>query len=263
MNNSERPLALITGASSGIGLEMAKCFAEGGHDLILVARRREILDPLAVRLSSEHQVNCHVVVADLASASSIDALLSEIAAHGLVVDVLVNNAGYGIFGEFSETALDDERAMMRVNMEALTILSKRFLPQLIQRRGGIINVASTAAFQPGPYMAVYYATKAFVLSLSEALAEELAPQGVHVMALCPGPTRSGFQARAAMEKSGLLRMPLPDAASVARFGYQAFRQGRRVAIPGLVNRLMVQSLRLTPRRWVTALVKRISAPRPS
>ena len=172
----------------------------------------------------------------------------------------MNNAGFGLFGLFADTDGSRELAMIDLNVRAPTLLAKRLLPALMRTRGGIINVASTAAFQPGPWMAVYYATKAYLLSFSEALAEELAPRGVRVMALCPGPTRSGFQDQAAMQRSGLLRMPLPSTEWVVDSAWHAWTRGRRVHVPGWLNKIMAFSVRLTPRRWMTALVRMISAP---
>jgi short-subunit dehydrogenase len=173
--------------------------------------------------------------------------------------VLVNNAGFATYGAFAETALEPELAELQLNVVTLTELAKRLLPGMLERRWGrILNVASTAAFQPGPLMAVYYATKAYVLSFSEALAEELRDSGVSVTALCPGPTASGFQQRAAMEDSKLVAgRKLMDAATVARAGYAAMMAGQRVVIPGLGNRLLAQSYRVSPRRLLTHVVRRM------
>ncbi|MCE5233026.1 MAG: SDR family oxidoreductase [Mizugakiibacter sp.] len=262
MNASTRPTALVTGASGGIGMHLAECFARDGHDLVLVARSADALARLAADWGARYGVRIAAVAADLSREDGVDAVVAALRERGLAVDALVNNAGVGMYGAFSDTRLDDELAMMRLNMLALTALTKRLLPGLIARRGRILNVASTAAFQPGPYMAVYYATKAYVLSFSEALADELAADGVTVTALCPGPTHSGFQARAAIGRIGLLRvLPLFDAATVAAQGYRAMRRGRRVYVPGLANRLLAQSVRVTPRRLITAIVRRLNAPR--
>lgn len=262
MQTTARPLALITGASSGIGAELAGCAAAAGHDLILVARRADALAALAEQLSSRHGILAQVIACDLSDAAALDRLVAQIESERQRIDVLVNNAGYGSFGEFRDANLADQRQMMRLNMEAPVVLTRRLLPQLLAARGRVLNIASTAAFQPGPYMAVYYATKAFLLSWSEALAEELRHSGVSVTAFCPGPTASGFQDRAAMHASGLLKLQrMPDAASVARAGWQAAKQRRRVVIPGGFNWLLAQSVRFTPRRLVTAMVRWISAPR--
>lgn len=257
-----RPLALVTGASGGIGLEIARRLAARGHDLVIVARSTARLESLAEALRREHGVAVRAWPADLAERSAVDRLADALEAEGLAVDVLVNNAGFGLFGRHAETALDDEQRMIDVNVTSLTRLAKRLLPGMVARgRGRILNLASTAAFQPGPYMAVYYATKAYVLSYSEALAEELDGTGVTVTALCPGPTASGFQDAAAMHDSALVKgRRLPGAAEVAAYGVDALLSGRRVAVPGLANKVMAQSVRFTPRRWVTRLVARMSRP---
>jgi short-subunit dehydrogenase len=188
-------------------------------------------------------------------------LHAEVQRRDITLHVLVNNAGYGSFGEFKDASLDDELTMMQVNMQALVALSKLFLPDLLVNRGKILNTASTAAFQPGPYMAVYYASKAFVLSFSEAIAAELAGSGVTVTALCPGPTASGFQDKASMQASALVKgKRLPTSEAVAAAGYKAMQRGRRVFIPGAMTWLMAQSPRFTPRNMVTAVVKMMSRP---
>jgi hypothetical protein len=261
MNKPLRPRALVTGASSGIGAELARELARDGHDLVLIARRREALERLADEFTRGHGVAVHCEACDLCDASAIEALIARLDANALHIDVLVNNAGFGLFGEFKDTDLAEERRMLALNIEAPVILTKRLLAQLIARRGRILNVASTAAFQPGPFMAVYYATKAFLLSWSEALAEELAGTGVTVTAFCPGATASGFQDRAAMHDSALVRgKRLPSAAEVAAAGYRALKAGRRVFIPGLMNWLLAQSIRFTPRRLVTPIVRYMAGP---
>lgn len=258
----QRPLALVTGASSGIGLELARQLASKGHDLLLVARNEARLLVLAEELANGHGVRAQVLPMDLSLRDAADHLADEIERRGLAVDVLVNNAGFGLFGRHVETDLADEQQMIDVNITTLTRLTKRLLPAMVRRqRGRILNVASTAAFQPGPYMAVYYATKAYVLSYSEALSEELGNGGVTVTALCPGPTASGFQDKAAMHDSALVKgKRLPTAAEVAVYGVAALLAGRRVAVPGVANKLMVQSLRITPRCLVTRLVALMSRP---
>lgn len=260
--SARRPLALVTGASGGIGLEIARELGARGHDLVLVARSEAKLRELGSELATRHGLRVEVIAADLATAGGADAVAAELERRGLQVDVLVNNAGFGLFGRHVETALADEQQMIDVNITALTRLTKRLLPAMVARgHGRVLNLASTAAFQPGPYMAVYYATKAYVLSYSEALAEELGGSGVTVTALCPGPTRSGFQDKAAMHDSALVKgKRLPTAAEVARYGVQAMLNGRRVAVHGLMNRLMAQSIRFTPRRLVTRLVASMSRP---
>jgi len=253
--------ALITGASSGIGRALAERFAAGGYHLVLTARRIAELEALAADLRQRHAISATVIAADLETQAGATGLHAQISKRGLVISALVNNAGFGAFGFFADTALAGDLAMMQVNMISVVVLTKLFLPDLVAVRGKILNVASTAAFQPGPYMAVYYATKAFVLSFSEALAAELEGTGVTVTALCPGPTASGFQDKANMNASGLVKgKNLPSAASVAEFGYRALQRGQRVAIPGALNWAMAQSVRFTPRRVVTALVKSLSKP---
>ena len=251
---------LVTGASSGIGAELARAFARSGSSLVLTARSVDRLEALAAELRQKGAAAVRVVVADLALADGPGRLVQRLVEDGVQVDVLVNNAGYAAFGALTETRWPEEAGMLQLNVVTLTELTKRLLPGMVQRkRGGVLNVASTAAFQPGPLMAVYYATKAYVLSFSEAIAEELRDSGVSVTALCPGPTTSGFQARAAMEDSRLVKgRRLMDAASVAQAGYEGFRRGDRVVIPGVMNWLLAQSVRLTPRRWVTRMVYKMS-----
>ncbi len=247
---------LITGASGGIGLELARIFAAEGYRLVLVARSKDKLEQLAAEIRSQLQAHVLVMSADLATPDAADRVADELARQGICVDVLVNNAGVGHFGAFAESEWVKERDMLQLNIVTLTTLTKRLLPGMVERkRGRIMNVASTAAFQPGPLMAVYYATKAYVLSFSEALSAELEGTGVTVTALCPGPTESGFQAGAQMEDSKLVRgKKLPDAASVARAGYRALMAGKRVYVPGFSNRALTQAVRFLPRAAVTSMV---------
>jgi short-subunit dehydrogenase len=261
MNAVPRKLALVTGASGGIGKAIAECFAQDKTDLIITARSEAALNQLAAEWKRQHGINVTVIAADLAQPGAADELHRKVKMQGLSVDYLVNNAGYGHFGLFHESSLEPELGMMTTNMTALTVLTKRFMPDILARKGRIMNVASTAAFQPGPYMAVYYATKAYVLSLTEAIAAELAGTGVTVTAFCPGPTRSGFQDKAAMNHSALVKdKKLPTADEVGRLGYRAMMRGRRVYIPGLVNNIMAQSVRFTPRAMITGIVKLMSRP---
>ena len=250
-----RPVALVTGASSGLGLELATIAARDGHDLVLVARRRDRLESIGKGLREEFGAAVTIIVRDLAESETARVVTQEVEARGLSVDLLVNNAGLGVHGPFAETPLDKELAMIRVNLVALTELTKRVLPGMIARgRGRILNVASTAAFQPGPLMAVYYATKAYVLSFSEAIASEVAGSGVTVTALCPGPTRTEFGKAAGMLETRLFRSPLvKDARSVAEAGYRGMKRGRRVVIPGIGNWILAEAVRFTPRRLVTAV----------
>jgi short-subunit dehydrogenase len=256
---SSSETVLVTGASSGIGAELARVFARGGSALVLTARSVDKLEVLAGELRQKHGVQVRVVAADLGAQDGAARLLQRLAQDSVQVDVLVNNAGYAGFGSFTETEWAHEAGMLQLNMVSLTELTKRLLPGMVaRRRGGVLNLASTAAFEAGPLMAVYYATKAYVLSLSEALAEEVRESGVTVTVLCPGPTESGFQARASMQASKLVKgKRLMDAASVAQAGYDGFRRKESVVIPGFQNRLLVQSVRFMPRRWVTRIVHRM------
>lgn len=255
-----RKTALVTGGSGGIGHAIAREFARNGVDLIITGRDGQGIGAQARRWRDEHGVNVLGLAAELAQPEGARALFDAVTTAGVEIDYLVNNAGVGLFGEFSQSDLDAELGMMTLNMTSPTVLSKLFLPQLLRRRGKIMNIASTAAFQPGPHMAVYYATKAYVLSFSEALASELEGTGVSVTAFCPGPTASGFQDKAAMQQSRLVKnKSLPSADAVGQAGYRAMMAGRRVVVPGLMNQLMALSVRFTPRRWVTSLVKSMSA----
>ena len=259
---SDRPTALITGASSGIGHELARVFAQHGYDLVLVARSREQLLYVAGQLREQAGVTVHVIVKDLARPTAAEELVAELSGSSLAIDVLVNNAGVGTYGPFAQTPLPAMVDLMYVNMMTLTHLTRLLLPEMIQRTSGkILNVASTAAFQPGPLMAVYYASKAYVLSLSEALANELAGSGVTVTALCPGPTRSAFQQRAGIRHTRLMSGRIMDAASVARIGYDGLMHGRPVIIPGFRNRLLAFAVRLMPRSVVMRVVRRMQETR--
>ena len=255
--------ALVTGASSGIGLEFAKLLAREGQDLVLVARRREALEELARELAVKHGIAARVIAKNLTALDSTAEIFDELETERIVVDTLVNNAGLGLHGRFWETDLDRQLAVIQVNVVALTALTGHFLPGMVARgRGRIVNVASTAAFQPGPYMAVYYATKAYVLSFSEALAQELSDTGVTVTALCPGPTVTEFQTAAGLEDTLLFRGPLVmDAAKVARAGWAGAKRGKRVVIPGIANRLLKETVRFSPRRLVTAAAGRMQKKR--
>lgn len=253
-----RQTVLVTGASGGIGLELARLFAGGGYDLVLVARSAGRLEEIAAGLRERHGVAARVLAKDLADPKSPEEVWRELAEAGVLVDVLVNNAGFATYGPFAEIDLGRELEELQLNVVTLTHLTKKFLPGMIaRRRGGVLNVASTAGFQPGPLMAVYYATKAYVVSFSEALAEEMRGTGVTVSALCPGPTATGFQKRGGLEDSKLFGglLQVADAASVARAGYEGFRAGERIVVPGLLNKIGVQSLRVSPRSLATRLVK--------
>jgi uncharacterized protein len=249
-------VVLVTGASSGIGRELAKCFAADGARLILVARKRDVLQQVAEELKKAHGTQSEILPADLSQAAAPTRIVEHLQTHGTRVDVLVNNAGFGAQGPFAELPLERQLEMLQVNITALTQLTRLLLPGMIQRgRGGVLNVASTAAFQPGPGMAVYYASKAYVLSLSEALAEEVKDKGVTVTALCPGATATNFAQAAGLEFSRLFKRNAMLAHSVAQIGHRAFRAGQILAIPGWRNRALAFSVRFAPR----ALPRKIAA----
>ena len=249
--------AVVTGASSGIGLELARLLARDGYDLVLVARSVDKLDRLGAELAVQHRIRARSVGADLVSPDAPGAIAEMLKQAAVQVEVLVNNAGYGTSGPFATTDLRTELDLLQVNVVALTHLTKLLLPAMLAgKRGRILNVASTAAFQPGPFMAVYYASKAYVLSFSEALAEELSGSGVTVTTLCPGPVPTGFQTRAGVDLTRLVSTPLVmDAATVARAGYAGLMKGKRLVVPGLGNKLLVQSERFAPRRLVTKIAR--------
>lgn len=254
---ADRPVALVTGASAGIGRELARILAREGHDLVLIARREAAMKELADELRQRYGADSRVVAADLAAADAADVVQQAIG--DLPVEVLVNNAGFGGLGAFAERSREDDMRMVAVNVAALTDLTKKFLPGMVARgHGRVLNVASTAAFQPGPFMAVYYASKAYVLSLSQALAEELSGSGVTVTCLCPGPVETEFHAVAGTDgqplTSGALSM---SAEAVAEAGYRAMMRGRMIEIPGLHNKVGAQSIRLAPRRVVLKVVRRL------
>lgn len=253
------PTTVITGASSGIGLELARIFAENGHNLILAARSIRILEELADDLAERHNISAIPVRCDFLDPAAPEELYKTAQSNGFAVDCLVNNAGFGAGGEFSSVPLERHMELLTVNVKALTELTWRFLPDMIVRKKGrILNVASTAAFQPGPFLAVYYASKAYVLSFSEAIDEELRDTGVSVTALCPGPTHTKFSEVADLNRSRLFNSPLTmNAADVARYGYNSMMKGRRVAIPGVVNKAVAFGNRLVPRKLATTIARKL------
>jgi uncharacterized protein len=253
----QRETALITGASSGIGLDLARLIA-ADFDLILSARNQARLEQLAKELQEQHGNRVHVIPGDLARREAPEEIFAEIKRRGLQVHVLVNNAGFGGYGPFAGTGLQAELDMIQVNITALTHLTKLALPGMLERkRGRIMNVASIAGFQPGPLMAVYYATKAYVISFSEAIANELKDSGITVTCLCPGATETEFAKRADMEKSRLFKMGKMRSEEVARAGYQAMLRGKTLAIPGVRNWLIAESVRFSPRKLVTAIARSV------
>ena len=249
---SRKDTALITGASAGIGLELAKLFAADGHDLVLVARRADAMEKLAHSLRARHGSAVRIWPTDLADPQAPRQLQERAVAEGIAVDILVNNAGFGAVGHFHELPPQRQLGIIDVNMRALTELTYHFLPAMrARRRGRILNLGSIVGFLPGPYMAVYYASKAYVVSFSEALAEELLGSGVTVTCLCPGYTATEFQKAAGIRKTGMLARlrPMP-AEAVARIGYRGLMAGRRLVVPGWGNRMSVFGLRFSP-RWFT------------
>ncbi|WP_332849219.1 SDR family NAD(P)-dependent oxidoreductase [Bacillus sp. FJAT-45037] len=252
--------ALITGASDGIGLELAKEFATHGHDLVIVARSEDKLTKLSTSIQNDYDVKVTIIKKDLSKLGSVKELHEEISELNIQVDFLVNNAGFGLYGEFTKTNLDEELSMIDLNIRTLTELTKRFSPDMISRGyGGILNVASIAAFMPGPLMAVYYATKAYVLSFSEALDEEFKGTGVYVSCLCPGPTNTGFVKRAQLESSKLFNQGAMDVSEVSSLAFNSFMKKKTIIIPGLQNKALSSLVRLLPRKTVRKIVKKAQA----
>ncbi len=257
-NKKENKTALITGASGGIGYELAKLFARDKYNLVLVSRGKEKLQQRAEEMRKLGSPVVTINWFDLAELDTPDKLFQRTERANIQVDILVNNAGYGVRGAFAKTNLDDELEMMQLNMVALTHLTKLYLPQMIRRgHGRIMQVASTAAFQPGPFMAVYYASKAYVLSFSEALHEELVGTGVTCTALCPGATETDFAKRAKMSDSKLFLKGAMDAKTVAEQGYKGLMAGKPLVITGTRNKLMTFSERFAPRSMVRKIVRGI------
>jgi uncharacterized protein len=249
--------ALITGASNGIGLELAKVHASKGDNLVLVARNKARLDELKLELEQQHKIKVYTIGKDLAAANAALDVYTETKQQNISVDYLINNAGFGDFGMFVETDWQKELQMINLNITTLTHFTKLYLQDMVARKSGkIMNVASTAAFQSGPTMAVYYATKAYVLSFSEAVNNEVSNAGVTVTALCPGATESGFQAAAAMEDSKLVKdKKLPTSKEVAEYGYKAMMKGKAVAIHGTMNWILANSVRFMPRAIVVKITR--------
>ena len=248
------PVALITGASAGLGVDFARQLSAEGHRLVLVARRLDRLEALAAELGNARAVAC-----DLSQPGAVAMLMADLAANDEIVETLVNNAGFGMWGRFFGLDARQQREMVDLNVGALTELTRAVAPGMVERKHGrILNLASTAAFQPGPRMAVYFATKAYVLSLTEALHEELKPHGISVSALCPGPTKTEFGDVAGFSGNGTFNRMSASSASVARIGLHGLARNKAVVIPGLLNKAGAQGHRLLPRsvlRKITGMVK--------
>lgn len=250
---------LVTGASSGIGMELARLFAQEGHSLVLLARGRKALEALAQELQTQHKVAAQVLEADLCDPQAPANIAQELSRINLHVDVLVNNAGFGLLGPHAELDTQRQLDMLQVNIVALVHLTRLLLPGMLARNtGGVLNVASTAAFQAGPNMAIYYATKAFVLSYTEALHEEVGKTQLHVSCLCPGPTHTGFVAAAGMEGVGLFKLGAQSAQDVARVGFEAFQNNRAIAISGLKNLVLAVLGKFSPRFVTRKIAKALN-----
>lgn len=256
-----RRLALITGASEGIGAELARVMAQAGHDLALVARRCERLSALADEIETTGRPRPLVIACDLGEPGAADRLAAQLAAEGAEADILVNNAGFGLIGPAHALDRAEQLAMIDLDIRALTDLTLALLPQVVAARGRILQVASTAAFLPGPHMAVYYAAKAYVLSFGEALAQELRPMGVTVSVLCPGPTATGFQNRAGLDSALFQKLRPASARDVAQAGYAGLMAGRRVIVPGAANKASRLLAGLTPRALLLPIVGRLQEKR--
>ncbi len=253
--------ALITGSSNGIGYELAKVLAQKDNNLILVARSKDKLDELKNELEKSHNIWVYTIGKDLSLPGAASEVYDELKTKSITIDYLVNNAGFGDFGLFAQSDWNKQEQMINLNVTALAHFTRLFLPDMIRRGGGkILNVASTASFQPGPTMSVYFATKAFVLSFSEAVNNEVREHGITVTALCPGATQSGFQAAASMQDSKLFAgNNFPTSREVAEFGYRAMMKGKAVAIHGFKNSIMANSVRFAPRSLVVKIARQIQA----
>ena len=249
--------ALITGASGGLGTEFARIHAAKGDNLVLVARNKDKMDALKLELINQFGIDVYVIPIDLSEPAAAKVIYNELQVRDIAVDYLINNAGFGDFGFFALCNWDKQLEMINLNVTALTYLTRLFLSDMIDNKfGKILNVASTAAFQPGPTMSIYFATKAFVLSFSEAIANELQGTEVTVTALCPGATNTGFKAVADLGESNLFKgRGIASSKSVAEFGYNAMMKGKAVAVHGFVNLFMAQSVRFVPRSVVTMIAR--------
>jgi short-subunit dehydrogenase len=251
-----KPVTLITGASAGIGAELARVFARHGHELVLVARREDRLTALADEIAAAGRPRPAVLAIDLEQRDAVARIAAELSSRGLEPAIVVNNAGFGLAGPAADLDRNEQLGMIDLNIRVLTELSLAFVDSLARHRGGILNVASVAAFLPGPGMAVYYASKAYVLSFSEALHRELKHRGVRVTALCPGPVPTEFQVRSGMRADRSQQILTLPADRVAQIGYDGFMRGKRVVVAGLANKIAVAFLRLTPHALVLPMIER-------
>jgi short-subunit dehydrogenase len=249
-----RPITVITGASAGIGVALARIFARNGHELVLVARRQDRLDALADEIAATGKARPIPVALDLLAAGTAAQLQTILALNNVEAQFMVNNAGFGLVGLAATLDRDEQLSMIDLNVRALTELSLAFVDSLERHHGGILNVGSIAGFVPGPGMAVYYATKAYVLSFSEALQAELRARGVRVTVLCPGPVPTEFAARAGIEEGLAPGLLTQSAESVAAAGYRGLMRGTRVVVPGLANKLIIFMFRFVPRRVLLGIV---------
>ena len=264
MNQAAKETALVTGASGGIGLELAKLFARDGYDLILVARSSDKLAQIKQEFERQFGGRVFLIIKDLSKFGAAEEVFEEMRRNQLSADILVNNAGFGTYGPFAEADLARELEMIQLNIAALTHLTRLVLPEMLKKKKGrILNVASTAAFQPGPLMAVYYATKAYVLSFTDAISAELENTGIVVSSLCPGPTKSDFQKTAGLDLGmNLFRAAgIMTSEAVAEAGYRNFMKGKRVIIPGIANKITPLGARFLPRNWVMRAVRFLQNPK--
>ena len=248
--------ALITGASGGLGEEFARIHASKGDNVVLVARSKDKMNALKAELEKQYGISVYVISIDLSELSAPKTIFDELQNQKIRGDYLINNAGFGDFGEFAACNWEKQLQMINLNITALAYLTRLFLPEMIKHKyGKILNIASTAAFQPGPTMSVYFATKAFVLSFTEALANEVKNSGVTVTALCPGATATGFQTAAALDSSNLFKGSVAGSKQVAEYGYKAMMKGKTVVVQGLMNQIMAFSVRFAPRNVVTSIAR--------
>lgn len=256
---STRQFALITGATGGIGAETAELMASKKHDLILTARSEENLKLFACRLEETYKITAIIFQADLTAKKERDRLISFIRDNNFQIEFLINNAGFGDYGVFSTSKRSLNEKMIQVNITALTHFTREFLPDMLRRgHGRIMNVASMAGFMPGPVMSVYYASKAYVQSFSQAVAEEVRGSGVTVTALCPGPVSTDFLTKSSYEKAFIMKLLKPaNPKDIARFGYKAMMKGKTMAIPGAVNRFLLLAVRLAPRRLIVSMLNKL------